>query len=221
MKKKGRDPFTIRDGANYIITTNNDWFINPSKGARRFVALQMSDKYAGIADEEKEAYFDRIHQADARALAKVLYTRDLQDFNPRKFAKTELLQDQIEKGWDSVTAWWYQLLRDGIYYHREGTSHEFNTHICELATKKDTTDDTKIRYVKTFLYENYTQTNSGYDKKLVNTEFFKKLRTLINFAEIRAQVYKSRIAVIVFPDLPDCRAAFDKIQNYKYNWGEV
>ena len=104
IEKKGRDPFTIRDGANYIITTNNDWFINPSKGARRFVALQMSDKYAGIADEEKEAYFDRIHQADARDLAKVLYTWDLQDFNPRKFAKTQLLQDQIEKGWDSVTA---------------------------------------------------------------------------------------------------------------------
>ena len=48
-------------------------------------------------------------------------------------------------------------------------------------------------YIITFLYENYTQTNSGYDKKLVNTEFFKKLRTLVNFVEIRAQVHKSRI----------------------------
>ncbi len=44
---------------------------------------------------------------------KILYNRDITNFNPRSFDKTELLQEQIQHNWCSVRKWWFDVLNAG------------------------------------------------------------------------------------------------------------
>lgn len=113
INKKHQAQYSIEDYCNYIVSTNNDCFIPAVEGGRRFFAVELSNEYAGVSNKEKEAYFNNIIKTPAESFAKVLYNRDINNFNPRSFDKTELLQEQIQHNWCSVRKWWFEVLNGG------------------------------------------------------------------------------------------------------------
>ena len=72
----------VDDYANYIITTNNDWFAGCTEDDRRHYCLALNNQFAGRSTAEKDNYFKKIYQAPAEAFAKILYNRDISEFNP-------------------------------------------------------------------------------------------------------------------------------------------
>ena len=113
INKKHQAQYSIEDYCNYIVSTNNDCFIPAVEGGRRFFAVELSNEFAGVSNKEKEAYFNNIIKTPAGSFAKVLYNRDINNFNPRSFDKTELLQEQIQHNWCSVRKWWFEVLNAG------------------------------------------------------------------------------------------------------------
>ena len=119
VNKKNKEAYTIDDYANYCITTNNDRFAAASSPEdRRHYAIELDNKWAGRMTSESTSYFDPIvavceDPEKLKGFAKLLYTYDISDFNPRIFNKTPLLQEQIQQSWNSVQSWWFATLNDG------------------------------------------------------------------------------------------------------------
>ena len=113
INKKHQAQYSIEDYCNYIVSTNNDCFIPAVEGGRRFFAVELSNEYAGVSNKDKEAYFNNIIKTSAGSFAKILYNRDISNFNPRSFDKTDLLQEQIQHNWCSVRKWWFEVLNGG------------------------------------------------------------------------------------------------------------
>ena len=113
VNKKNKEAYTIDDYCNYCITSNNEWMIGVSEGSRRYYALELDNELSGRSSEEKMVIIKPILEAPPEAFAKVLYNRDISNFNPRIFDKTELLQEQIEQGWSPIKKWWYNVLHEG------------------------------------------------------------------------------------------------------------
>lgn len=113
INKKHQAQYSIDDYCNYIVSTNNDCFIPAVEGGRRFFAVELSNEFAGVSNKEKEEYFNNIIKTPAGSFAKILYNRDISNFNPRSFDKTELLQEQIQHNWCSVRKWWFEVLNGG------------------------------------------------------------------------------------------------------------
>ncbi len=124
VNKKCKEAYDVANSTSFSITTNNSLFAGIEKGDRRYMCLKLDDKYAGIETDETRVYFGEIRGTQSGgdvpehkygALAKVLYNRDLSGYRPRKIPRTELLQDQIERGWNSVVKWWKEMLTDGTF----------------------------------------------------------------------------------------------------------
>lgn len=124
VNKKHKEAYKIKNTTNFMITTNNDLFAGVEKGARRYACFRLDDRYAGVATQTTNAYFRGLRggsdtscptDAVCGGFAKYLYTRDLSAWSCRQLPRTELLQDQIERGWNSVVRWWKDMLMDGRF----------------------------------------------------------------------------------------------------------
>jgi len=124
VNKKNKEAYEIENTSAFSITTNNTLFAGVEKGDRRHCCLRLDDRYAGIETDESKVYVEGVRGCPSGkdvpehiygALAKVLYNRDLSGFRPRKIPRTDLLQDQIERGWNSVVRWWKDVLVDATF----------------------------------------------------------------------------------------------------------
>ena len=121
VNKKGKEVYGIRNTTAFMITTNNDLFVGVEEGQRRVVAYELDDKYAGPSNPVIKAYVEKVrgckgYEAPPRhiygAFAKYLYNINLDQWDTRDIPKTDLIQDQIERGWSPTTNWWFSVLKD-------------------------------------------------------------------------------------------------------------
>lgn len=112
INKKNKEAYIIDDYSNFILTTNNDCFIPAATSGRRYYCLELSNELSGIQNKEKRDIIDNIRNVPSGSFAKLLYERDISNFNPREFNKTDLLQDQIEQNWNNVKTWWFDILKE-------------------------------------------------------------------------------------------------------------
>ena len=113
INKKNKEMYRIRSMADFVITTNEDYFIGVTGDSRRYCPIKLNQKWVGIQNDATASYFEKIQKASSEAFAKFLYNRDISDFNPRQFKKTELFQQQVEKSFPSPIRWLYQSLESG------------------------------------------------------------------------------------------------------------
>jgi hypothetical protein len=233
INKKNKEAYMVSDYANYIISTNNDWFAGTTEDDRRYYCLELNNKYSGRMTKEKEDYFNPIVQAPAGAFAKILYNRDLTHFNPRIFKKTKLLQEQVERNHNPVKVWWYKVLQDGGWDGKNGFGEKIFNYWNKLdecnAGDKITnkkTGETIIGYFKDYIYERYKMTET--EKRGFNSvsAFYRELKQNCLgdlYKEIRPKNkdkdYKAdRPAFLVLPSLEEARAKWNELQEYDYEW---
>lgn len=115
INKKNKEAYIIDDYSNYILTTNNDCFIPAATSGRRYYPLECSNELSGIQNQEKRDIIDSIRNVPSGSFAKLLFERDISNFNPRQFNKTDLLQDQIQQNWNNVKTWWFDILKENRF----------------------------------------------------------------------------------------------------------
>lgn len=248
INKKNKEAYVIPDYCNYILSTNNECFAPTTEGGRRFYALEVNNKYAGISNDETRKYFKKIMDAPHEAFAKILYNRPLKtedwEFNPREFVKTKALQQAIEQNWCNVRKWWYNILKDGGFHssllrknfseYRKKFKNE-NTNEKYVLIKKifETKDDgesyvfvegkkkikeEKYAYSKDFLYYNYIENSPSYKVDKINFWKHFELYCINNYEEIRLMNDGIRKYYVILPELNISQQLFNKIQDYKYEW---
>jgi hypothetical protein len=236
INKKNKEMYNIDDYANYIITTNNDWFAGTTEDDRRHFCIELDNRMAGRMTPEKMAYIQPVLDAPCEAFAKILYNRDIEDFVPREFKKTQLLQDQVERNWSSVKVWYNNVMKDGGFTYKNNFI-EWNeikivnnestglkeTYGQMIKSKKGGKKIKKIVYTKNFIYRCYE--SQVYDnKKFCESSFWRDIQKHCLcelYEENRVQIEKQRILFVFLPSLDEARERWNIEQQYDYNYTNI
>jgi hypothetical protein len=112
IEPKGVDSFPAANRLKIMMASNNDWVVPATADERRFFMPTVSDAKKG-----DRAYFNALHKAldagETSAFLHSLLSYDLGGFSIRDVPHTEELNKQKLVGADSVTAFWYDCLRQG------------------------------------------------------------------------------------------------------------
>lgn len=229
INKKNKENYIVDCYANYIITTNNDWFAGTTEDDRRHFCLECDNKYASRSTKEKDEYFAPIYSAPCEAFAKVLYNRDISEFKPRIFKKTDVLQEQVERNWTSPKVWWNNVMKEGGF--------EYDGHFIEWGKTLIIHDDYNIKkygleiknkqkekrvvYEKDWLFKCYDK--QSYDgRKFMNSAFWREIQKNCMgnlYVEQKLQLKKERKIYVFLPSLEEARKKWNEVQEYEYDYG--
>ncbi len=232
INKKNKEAYDISDYANYIITTNNDWFAGTTADDRRYFCLDLKNHTFSGRSAESQEYFKPIITAPTGAFAKFLYNRDLTNFSPRIFEKTALLQGQVERNWNPVQSWWHNVLKNGGWdteIHGQTTFVGWNelnedeaNYISGVTKTSKKTGEKAVLYFKDYIYKNYLSNVNEKRGFKDNSAFFRELKAnclASLFNEVRPAAKGGvRPSYLIFPSLDEARAKWNEIQEYEYNW---
>ncbi len=230
INKKNKESYIVDCFANYIITTNNDWFAGTTEDDRRHFCLECDNKYAGISSKAKDTYFKAIYESPCESFAKVLYNRDISDFKPRQFKKTDILQKQVEMNWNSPKVFWNKVMKDGGFEY-DGHFIEWNTILkvqkydvnktygLEIKNKKK---EKKVVYSKDWLFKCYDR-QSYNGRKFDNSSFWREIEKTDGclgnlYVDKRIQVKGERKIYVFLPTLEEAREKWNEIQEYDYKY---
>lgn len=200
IEPKGVDLFMVKNHIRLIIASNHDWVVPAGFEERRFCVLDVSDKHM-----QDKAYFRKIfEQMDNGGREAMLYDLLCHDFSGidlRTIPRTEALVDQILRGADTTTKYWFERLTSGML-PTGGWG--------EVASGT--------------LYEDYV----GFAKQIgdkypaPDSIFSRKLRVLIPKVDQRRPREESglRTRYWIFPGLEECRTFFSEKLNFAYEWPE-
>ena len=232
INKKNKENYMVDCYANYIITTNNDWFAGTTEDDRRHYCLELNNKLSGRMNAETLKHVQPVLDAPCEAFAKILYNRDISEFKPRMFKKTKLLQNQVELNWNSPKVFWNKVMKDGGFEY-QGHFIEWNKVLkvssfdcdrnygLEIKNKKK---EKRVVYSKDWIFRCYdSQSYNG--RKFDNSSFWREIEKNDGclgdlYQEKRIQVKKERKIYVFLPTLEEAREKWNEIQEYEYNYGE-
>ena len=242
INKKNKEAYRIKSMADFIITTNEDYFIGVSGDSRRYCPMALNQKWVGIQTEESRVYFNTIMDVPSECFAKFLYERDISDFNPRSFKKTQLFQQQVERSWTSTTRWLYQALESGhiitcgaskvIHWNKlppKDSSSQSDFQWETYGSQSFTGDLSSFRKIAFLhngvrwyrvgkLYEIYSMSKMGSYSKVVTEQVFRSEMTTI-FANMKTKSHPKLGMCCQLPELDDGRKSFNLWSKWDYNWG--
>jgi hypothetical protein len=229
INKKNKENYVIDCHANYIITTNNDWFAGTTEDDRRHYCLELDNAKAGRTTKESEKYFSEIENVSCESFAKILYNRDISNFKARMFKKTKLLQDQVERNWNSPKVWWNSVMKKGGFQYGEHfiewnevlQVEEGDYNIINYGLKiKNKKKEKKVVYEKEWLFSCYDKQTYN-SRKFDNSSFWREMEKHCIcdlYQENRIQINKQRRMFIFLPSLEDARKKWNEKQQYDYNY---
>ena len=233
VRKLFKEAYTVDDYVNYIITTNNDWFAGVTEDDRRYYCLELVNKLSGRMTKETVKEVQPVLDASSESFAKVLYNRDISNFNPRVFKKTKLLQEQVERNWSSPKVWFHGVMKDGGFTTndgkrttftewgelQEGGQHDNTEFIGGVKKKNKTTKKMKVMYFKEWIYGAY-ESQFADGRKVSESAFYKELLKFLDLEEIRITEDGQRRRVFGIPTLFDARFRWNEEQEYDYEYDE-
>lgn len=195
INKKNKEAYIIDDYSNYILTTNNDCFIPATTSGRRYYCLELSNELSGTHNEHNKKIIDSIRNVPSGSFAKLLYERDISNFNPREFTKTDLLQDQIEQNWNNVKTWWFDILKEDRLTGKSIKNNYCNFGDIPESSATDPEGNSKLEYgliKKTFEYDNnrHKIRNDNGELKVKHKIFYEKDFLYNNYLENTNNGYK-------------------------------
>ncbi len=204
VEHKGKEPIKVSNYARFLMASNSEWVVPAGKGARRFLVLDVSDKYKGDFP-----YFNKltehIDNGGLEAWAHHLLHLNLEGFELRNVPKTKALFDQKIASLNSMERFIYELLLEGSN--------------CAGVDGVDWSREVP----KGVLYQSYLTKASeigerrrGDQIKLSNT-----LKSILGIDEGRTSVKGKRERVWIFPTLDICRRQFAKYMDADIDWPEI
>jgi hypothetical protein len=193
--------FSVPSFINAIFASNERWVVPVGYKARRFACLDCNNDKAGI-NSGAQAYFDQIKDIPIEAFASYLFHVDISCFNPRNVPTTDMLRDQKRRRFNTVAAWWEEVLCKG-----------------ELVIPYDHAKDLSLErqwnnpIINEEMFAMYNEHKGGDRDVRRPSDLIRELRTLCTFGnEKKTQrwVFGKRHYVTLLPSLEEARLAFCK-----------
>jgi hypothetical protein len=202
VEPKGKDVFKVSNYIRLLICSNHDWVIPAGHEERRFLVLDVGDRYI-----QNHSYFEELVKSmdtgGREALLHYLLHYDLSGINLRSAPKTQALQDNKFHSFAIVERFIFEALENGRWC---GHHEEWRQSVA-------------CREVHA-AYIDYAS-RVGQNRRSSQTELGKALRRLLGDVRKRqAMTPEGRINVWDFPDLITCRKHFDEVMNWpNHEWG--
>jgi len=188
IENKGFDSYTIRNLSNCMITTNEEWIADVNGDDRRFNFMKCSSK------KYKKEYYEKIADTNIQELANFFYNKDISNFNPKEFVKSELNNEQVEINMDSVEQFIYNIVNREI----------------EVNFGADD-DDIEFEVSKSSIFDSYRENTSGdFNHKFNNVHFWKKFKKILPTPLIKKSKKKGDIPKVVFNSFNSIKSDFQK-----------
>jgi hypothetical protein len=207
IEAKGRDAVSVENMLHVIMASNEDWIVPASEQERRYVLNEVSDiKMQDVA--WFEPIYRQMEDGGHAAMLHDLLARDLGDWHPRRIPENAGLADQQVRSLSDMDAWWFYLLETGTLTGCD-PDHPECTRSGDYEEKIDDGSSNFPRFVKrSGLYSSArsavphlrNHTNSG-----ALATYLKKQGCIV-----REKIRVLRKSGWEFPDLTDCRAAWEK-----------
>jgi hypothetical protein len=207
VERKGIDAFSIKNYSRFIIAGNEHWIVPAGIDERRFCVLEVSDRKA--QDHKYFApIFEQMEKGGDEALLRFLLDYNLSDINLRKVPATQALLDQITSSFNSVQAFWFEILQEGSLY------------IDDNSQESQPWDNDSIFIQNNSLYQKYldycTKQNTFTTKQsaFIKTLFSSKgLCPRAN--KFRPNKSGNRQRGYLIPRLEDCRKHFERVIKFE------
>jgi len=228
---KGKDPFPIKNHVNLILASNNEWFVPAGIDERRFLVLDVSERY-----KQNSKHFAKIiAQMDNGGREAMLYDLmrvDWRKHNLRKAPNTKALLAQIELAMNPIENWWYNRLKDGTTIYSDRLWSEKKTYGTRPLTKckyaepeliKTCQNRWKHLVIISVIYEDYKMFAKELGQKYIDppNTFGRKLRKLCpKIPPSRQQKIdkKNTVKIYRMPPLEVCRKEFERKLNKEIDW---
>ncbi len=209
IERKGVDVKMTTNHLHIIMATNARWAVPAERDDRRFLVLDVSDRFQG-----QPSYFAEIQQqldnGGRAAMLHDLMQRDISGWNRRKVPQTQALADQKLETEDATTKWWHDRLMAG---HILDSDDDWETQVDGDALHKAYA----AAALMTGTVHRASQTQLGTELKLLLPEGYPTKRRPEEWDELTKR-YRKR-SVWVFPPLEECRAAFQAYMRVdKIDW---
>lgn len=204
IEQKGIDAFQVRNVVHAILATNNDWPVPADMDDRRFMVLDVSDKYA-----DDRAYFGALAaemEGDGlRALLHFLLNYPAGDIRAERVPKTAALLESKMRTLDSVATFWLDCLANGTN--------------CATGVWED--EVASIEFDE--MYSHHAG-RVGVGRKSTQTELGMAMAKFVPGLRRRKgaiQGTRGQTPMYVFPSLDECRAAFAIRFGQSVTWQDV
>jgi hypothetical protein len=106
----------VENHINLFIATNERWSVHVEGCDRRYIVIQLDNRYAGKSTKRTHDYFSRVRSVPYQAVYLFLMGVDISGFVPTIYPTTEATRTQKLYGMDSVTAWVHQSLAEEVQW---------------------------------------------------------------------------------------------------------
>jgi phage/plasmid-associated DNA primase len=202
IEAKGKDPFPVKNHIRLIVASNNNWVIPAALEERRFLALEVDDRY--MQDKAYfKALFDQMDNGGREAMLKDLLEYELTGVDLRTIPRTKALMDQILNSMNPVGKFWFDRLKDG-----------------SLGTIED---GWAGKVESEALYDYYIEFAGkiGDRYKVSESQFGKEIKELcpaVDRKKIKKDNGQGRAYHLFFPSLEECRKLFEARVDIEIDW---
>jgi hypothetical protein len=200
------NPITIQNNSNFIAASNNDNMMFVESTNRRYVCLEVNDKYAGVSTPEISAYMDRLRSVSPGSIAHLGYTRDISKFNSRQFPTSAYQRYQKVINFDTVHLFVEENLQRGYFITEIPNGYD------ELTQTPDVWVQRGGVMNKESLYNAYciaaSHACNRYNAVETSTAFFNTLKKLICYESCKPGPRGEQERCLRIGTLANCRQKF-------------
>lgn len=133
INAKGKDEIYVDSYIRLFVASNEDWVVPVGEGDRRYFVTDCSPRYKGQTQPGQffALFGDWANSGGREAIFDFLATRDITQFNPRNFPKTQARVELQIRGLGTSARFLYELLKGEVGVSQEtlkvvGLEHRFN-----------------------------------------------------------------------------------------------
>ena len=224
LERKFCDPIPVKNRLRIMIASNNQWIVPVGIRGRRYVVLDVEDRYADENNSAHTAYwgplqaqFGDLAPDDGRAaMLYDLLHMDLSSFNVRVVPKSAAKTEQKLLSQRGTEAWLFEVLQDGAFRKSSYGSRRDIAQWSENGVGISLDDG----YEAYLLFSQDQREYHPRSKEWWSRDLRKVLKECVSFTRPRAD-NQDRQRMLVFRSLNECRAAYQEFVGADIEWADL
>jgi Family of unknown function (DUF5906) len=225
LERKFCDPIPAKNRLRIMIASNNQWIVPIGSRGRRYVVIDVDDRYTDENDPAHAAYWEPLqaqfgdHASDDGRAAMLydLLNMDLNGFNVRAVPNSAAKTEQKLLSQRGTEAWLFDVLQDGAFTTKSTWGGRQAEEKWDEKGVQISLDDAYESYL---LFSHDQREYQPRSKAWWSRDLRDVLKDCISFTRPREDLHR-RVRMSTFRPLNECRAAYEEFFGAKIEWADL